>query len=73
MYVNEHQRLSNFTLKSKLKGTACSKKGYVGKWTPETKAWLYVCSLLKNPTVTEMQTAKKAIFLCLILCLSVIT
>jgi hypothetical protein len=31
MYVNEHERLSNFTLRPKLKGTACSKKGYVGK------------------------------------------
>jgi hypothetical protein len=31
MYVNEQERLSNFTLRPKLKGTACSKKGYVCK------------------------------------------
>ena len=34
MDVNEHERISNITLISKLnKGTACSKKGYGCKWT----------------------------------------
>ena len=28
MDVNEHERLSNITLRHKFKGTACSKKGY---------------------------------------------
>ena len=38
MDVNEHERLSNFTLKDTnyRKGTACSKKGYGCKWTWET-------------------------------------
>jgi hypothetical protein len=40
MDVNEHERLSNFTLRHKLKayskGTACRKKGYGCKWTWET-------------------------------------
>ena len=37
MDVNEHERLSNFTLRHKLsKGTACSKKWYRCKWTWET-------------------------------------
>ena len=37
MDVNEHERLSNITLRHKLsKGTACNNKGYVCKWTWET-------------------------------------
>ena len=37
MDVNEHERLSNITLRNILsKGTACSKKGYGCKWTWET-------------------------------------
>ena len=37
MDVNEHERLSNITLRHKLKnGTAYSKKGYGGKGTWET-------------------------------------
>jgi hypothetical protein len=37
MDVDEHERLSNITLKHKLsKGTAYSKKGYGCRWTWET-------------------------------------
>jgi hypothetical protein len=36
MDVNEHERLSNITLRHKFKGTACSKKGYECTWTWET-------------------------------------
>jgi hypothetical protein len=37
MDVNEHERLSNITLRHKLKkGTACSEKWYGCKWTGET-------------------------------------
>ena len=36
MDVNEHERLSNNTLRHKFKGTACSKKGYGCKWAWET-------------------------------------